>query len=248
MFPLPYAPPIASVLYSLYVLELVLLAGGLTLGRPNADRTCRLPTPLRMTLSVILVLAAAIGWLAGARGTSVEGYAALIFAGMAVGFAGDLVMARVIRTPNRLIFGMAAFGIGHVLYLAGLLRITSQTGKPPGVTLAALLIAVSAFCAWAWYTQVRKPGSSMAINAGSLVYGLLIGCVTALAIALALRDAHYLGLALGALLFLCSDFVLGNWIIHGHVWPGVNDVIWSAYVGGQLLIVFSVAAAINALH
>jgi hypothetical protein len=248
MFPLPYAPPIGPVLYFLYGLELLLLAAGLALGKPNADRTCRLPTPLRMTLSAILVLAAAIGWLVGARGTSVEGFAALIFTGMAAGFAGDLIMARVIQTPNRLISGMAAFGIGHVLYLAGLLRLTSQTGKAPSVTIAALLVAVSAFCVWAWFTQVRRPGGSKAINAGSLIYGLLIGCVTTLAIALALRDAHYLGLALGALLFLCSDFVLGNWVIHGHVWPGVNDVIWSAYVSGQLLIVYSVAATINALH
>jgi hypothetical protein len=248
MFPLPYAPPVGPVLYFLYALELTLLAGGLAFGKPNDDRTSRLPTPLRMTLSVILVLAAAIGWLAGARGTSVESYAALVCAGMAAGFAGDLVMARVVRTPNRLIFGMAAFGIGHLLYLAALLQLTSQVDHPPGASLSAILAAALAFCAWAWYTQVRKPGGSRAINAGSLVYGLLIGCVTALAIALALRDPHYLGLALGALLFLCSDFVLGNWVIHGHVWPGVNDVIWSAYVSGQLLIVYSVAAAVNALH
>jgi len=92
---------------------------------------------------------------------------------------------------------------------------------------------------------VRKPGGSKTINVGSLVYGLLIGAMSALAVALAVHDAHYFALATGALLFLVSDFVLGNWVIRGHAWKSVNDVIWVTYVSGQLLIVYSVAAALN---
>ncbi len=50
MFPLPYARPFDLVLYALLGLEIVLLAGGLAFGKPNADRTCRLPLLLLILL------------------------------------------------------------------------------------------------------------------------------------------------------------------------------------------------------
>ena len=245
MFPLPYTRALDAILYALFGLETVLLAGGLALGKPNADKTCRLPLPLRMSLSAILLLAAFLGWRAGARGTAVETFAACILGGMAAGFVGDLVMARVIPTPNRLVFGMGAFGLGHVSYLAALLNLSAKAG--PLLEWKRLVIAgiVLVACIAVWYSRIRAPGGSRALNLGSLVYGLLIGGVAALAIALALGNAHYLGLATGALLFLTSDLVLGNWVIRGHVWPGVNDVIWCTYASGQLLVVYSVAAALN---
>jgi len=233
-------------LYVLFGLEIVLLAGGLAFGKPNADKTCRLPLPLRMSLSAILLLAAWLGWQGGARGTAMQTFALLILCGMAAGFVGDLIMARVLRTPNRLIFGMGTFGLGHVFYLCALLHLSTKTGpllEPRRLLVLAVALMASLVL---WYRYVRAPGGSRVLNVASLVYGLLIGAVMALAFALALGDAHYLGLALGALLFVASDMLLGNWVIQGHVWPGVNDAIWCCYATGQLLIVYSVAAALNA--
>jgi hypothetical protein len=246
MLSLPYARPFDFILYVLFGLEIVLLAGGLVLGTPNADRTCRLPLPLRMSLSAILLLAAFLGCWAGARGTAVGAFAALILGGMSAGFVGDLVMARVIPTPNRLIFGMGAFGLGHVFYLAALLNLSAKSGPLLEPRRLVILGIVLVACTAVWYRCIRAPGGSRALNLGSLVYGLLIGGVAALTIGLALQDALYLGLAMGAVLFLTSDLLLGNWVIQGHVWPGVNDVIWGTYVCGQLLVVYSVAPALNA--
>ncbi len=245
MFPLPYEPPFAWILYALFGLEIALLAGGLVFGKLNEEKTGRLPLPLRMLLSAMLVVAAFVGWQAGARGTPAQTFAALIFLGMAAGFVGDLIMARLIPTPNRLIFGMAEFGIGHLFYIAAFLSLPIRSELPVGWGDAVLLAAMLGFCIWAWYTRVRKPGGSRAINIGSLVYGLLIGVMAALAVDIALRDAHYITLAAGALLFWISDFVLGNWVVRGHLWKSVNDVVWVTYVLGQLLIVYSVAAAVN---
>ncbi len=246
MFPLPYRPPFDRILYALFGLECALLVGGLVLGRLNTEQTGRLPRPLRMLLSALLVLAAFLGWRVGASGTTVETFALLIFLGMAAGFVGDLIMARLIAVPNRLIAGMASFGIGHLLYIAALLDLTVRAGLAELGVPAWVLAVMLALCSWAWYTKVRRPGGSKAINVGSLVYGLLIGTMTSLAIVLAVRDAHYVPLAAGALLFLTSDSVLGNWVVRGHVWKSVNDLVWATYVSGQLLIVYSVAAALNA--
>jgi hypothetical protein len=248
MFPLPYSRELSTALYALAGLNLTLLVSGLALGKLSQDGTGRLPRPLRMTLSGILVLAALLGWLWGARGTPIVLYAAVIFFGMAAGFLGDLIMARLIPVPNRLVFGMIAFGVGHVLYSAAFLLIALQFGLNRTHIHLLILAPLLLFSLWVWLQHIRKPGGSRAINAGSLVYGVLIAIMTTLALALAAQNQHLFGLGLGAVLFLVSDLTLGNWQVRGHVWKSVNDVIWTAYVIGQLLIVHSVAAALNMLR
>lgn len=247
MFPLPYTPPVSAILHALFFLELALLAGGLAFGKLNPEGTCRLPRPLRMSLTAILVVAAFLGWQSGARSTPVQLYAALILMGVAAGFVGDLILAELIPVPNRLIFGMIAFGIGHLFYIAAFLCLRLQLGFASTWSQLIVLAAMLAFCLWAWQTYVRKPGGSKTINIGSLVYGLLIGIMTALAIGLAMQQPRLISLAAGAVLFLVSDFILGNWRVRGHVWKACNDAIWTAYAGGQLLIVYSVAAVLNLL-
>lgn len=246
MFPLPYPPPLDWILYSLFGLEIALLAGGLILGRPNEEQTGRLPRALRMLLSAILAVAALLGWQGGATGTPVQWYATFIFLGMAAGSIGDWIMAGLIPVPQRLIGGMAAFGLGHLSYIAALLNLTirSERGSNCARTLAvAVMLSISA---WGWNAHVSNPDRSKLINVCSLFYALLIGVMCALAIAVAVCDTHYVALAAGSLLFLTSDFVWGNWVIRGHFWKCVNDAIWATYVCGQLLIVYSVAAALNA--
>jgi hypothetical protein len=248
LFPLPYHQPFNRILYLLFGLEIALLAGGLLFGRLNEEATSRLPRPLRMLLSATLVLAAFVGWQAATGGATVQRYAVLIFLGMAAAFVGDLIMARLIPVPARLIFGMMAFGITHLLYAAAFLYLAQRLAFIDWSQLAILLLPVLTFCSWAWYTQVRNPAGSSALNIGSLAYGWVIGVMTALAVNLATDDAHFMALAAGALLFLTSDFILGSWQIRGRGWKSVNDAIWTTYVGAQLLIVYSVAAAWKVAH
>ena len=247
MFPLPYAPPVSVILYALFFLDLALLGGGLAFGKPNQEGTCHLPRPLRMSLTAIAVLAAFLGWQSGARGTPVQLYAALILVGVVAGFVGDLILAQLIPVPNRLVFGMIAFGVGHIFYIAAFLCLRLQFGFASTGGQLIILAFMLVFCLWAWRAYVFKAGGSKIINTGSLVYGLLIGIMTALAIGLAVQQARLISLAAGAVLFLISDFILGNWQCRGHVWKPVNDAIWVAYASGQLLIVYSVAAVLNLL-
>ena len=104
MFPLPYQPPLNWILYALLGLEWALLAAGLIFGELNEEQTGRLPLPLRMLLSALLVVAAFLGWQGGARGTPVQWFATLILLGMVSGFVGDLIMARLIPVPDRLMW------------------------------------------------------------------------------------------------------------------------------------------------
>jgi hypothetical protein len=103
------------------------------------------------------------------------------------------------------------------------------------------------FAVWAWQRYVRRTQGNPVINGGSLLYALLIGEMVAQTLVLAVVEMSYWTLAAGALLFLGSDLVLGNWQVKGNSWTPVNDVVWTLYVSGQLLIVYSVAAVVRVL-
>lgn len=248
MFPLPYPAPLGNLLYALFALEWVLLGGGLLLGQMNAEQTGRLPRPLRILLSVLLAVAAFVQWRYGTSAGVVRTYALLVTLGMGASLVGDLIMARLIAVPNRLIFGMAAFAAGHGFYLSAFLNLRPAAPPVSAAVEIFVLTALLAFGIGAWYYLVHNPERAWTINAGSLLYALLFAFSSSLAILLTVADSHYLGLAAGSVLFMLSDVILGNWVIRGHVWRSVNDVVWLAYVSGQLLIVYSVAAALNALH
>jgi hypothetical protein len=246
LLPLPYPAPFCVLLYGLLGLDVALLAGGLAMGRYSAAHMGHLPLPLRMSLSAILVAAALLQWQL-VSGTALAGYGRWIFLGMALGFVGDLVMAGLIPTPDRLICGMLAFGLGHVVYVVAFAGAGATLGLASAELNLGLLAPVGLLSVGLWYGLVRKPGGDRRQNLAALVYSLLMATMNTIAISLAIRQIRFLPLAVGAALFLTSDLLIGNWSIRGHAWKGVNDAVWITYNLGQLLIVFSVSAAANAL-
>jgi len=238
---LPYPEPYAILLTAAFIAVVALLAGGLALGRYDTDKTCRLPRPLRIALSGTLLVAAMAQWHIAPPTAFVRIYALRLAMGMAAAFLGDLIMARLVPVPNRLIFGMVAFSACHLAYTSGFLAVAGWLGVASPLAQRAVAVVLVG-CALAWWRWVFRPAGKTAVNVGSLIYGLLVGTMVGVALQLASHSGALLGLAAGALSFLISDFVLGNWVVRGHKWQSVNDVVWGTYVGGQLLIVYSVAS------
>lgn len=242
MFPLPYPAPWGALLYAFFGLDIALLGGGLLLGPLDAAQAGRLPLSVRMALSSLLVLAALAQWRLSAAAMAAT-YAFWVFLGMALGLLGDLVMAGLIPVPDRLICGMLVFGLGHIAYIVALAGLTVTLGLWSAPFNLAVWAVAALGAAGLWQLAVQKPGGPRPLNLAALGYSLLMATMNALAIALALRQTRFVPLALGALLFLMSDLILGNWTIRGHARRRVNDLVWATYNLGQLLIVASVAAA-----
>ncbi len=230
----------------LWLAQLALFAGG-WLGpwrdAPELKTSGRLPRPARMLLSLSLVLAAVIMWF-GHLGR-IEVYSQWVAFGMAASFVGDLIMARLIRLPNRLIGGMVAFGIAHGLYIAAYVRtIRTISALEPysrfdtGLLVGLVVYGLITFFGW-WFL-IRNPQKGTVINVGALVYGLWISVMAsfALALAVALGGAFWLT-ALGGLLFVCSDFIIGMTDIHGFSLKNANDWVWLTYVAGQMGIIYA---------
>ncbi|MEW6364332.1 MAG: lysoplasmalogenase [Acidobacteriota bacterium] len=233
--------PLRQIEIAILAIWAVVLVAAFAFGQLSADHTRHSIRPLLMVTSALLVLLALLWWLApvsGARSVP-QSVSLLIFLGMLFGFLGDLIMADILRTPDRVIFGIGSFGIGHGCYIAAFLlalrAIHAQSGRVNWIVMASLVLLGIVL----WTGLVRNPDKPLPLNLAALVYTLLICIMVAFAISLALAVPRLWYLALGALLFLASDAILGNQIFRDHQWFLVSDVVWVTYIVGQLLIVRS---------
>jgi uncharacterized membrane protein YhhN len=228
-----------STIIALGILAIpLLLTTGFWLGTYNADRTRRILRPFKMTTSFILVMCAAILWMSSTR---LGEAARLLFFGMTFGFLGDLILAGLIRLPNRLMSGMIAFSIGHILYILGFVQTAKTLGLNDPLSGSWLWPAYLVGAGVLWMALVHSRTAPRVLNVGSLVYAGLIGVMAGAATGLAVQDARFWPSAIGGLLFLLSDVILGNRELRHNPWFLVHEVIWVTYISGQALIVLTTA-------
>jgi hypothetical protein len=240
-------PPAAGVwLAGLLVLWAALLFGSFIFGRVNAARTGRIPMWARLASSGVLVLAA-WSWYAVSRGTTSSLFALLIAAGMSFGLLGDLFMARLLPVAQHIVFGMAAFGLGHVAYIAAGLMYGNYHGLAEaksryGVWVIWLMIGLVG-----WYLVASRGQKRTVMHWVALPYTLLLASTAGVAAGLAIQDAALWPMAAGAALYLLSDLIVATRIFRGIFFPLMEDAIWLTYGPGQMLIVYSVGGALGAM-
>jgi uncharacterized membrane protein YhhN len=209
-------------------------------GHYNAERTRRTIKPLRLSTSWILVVCA---WIIFATSTSLRTPALLIALGMTFGAIGDLVLADVIPLPKRMISGIIVFAIGHLCYIAGFVQTAGVLGLNNPFSGSLLWVAFVVVAAFLWFFLIYNPAKSRVLNVGALIYGWLIAIMAGTATALALSDPRFTLTAIGGVLFLISDIILGNRELRDNGWFLVHDVVWVIYIIGQALIVLTTLVA-----
>jgi len=230
-------PALDLIAWILVVVWAALLFGGWLWGK-DAQRHRRMPVWTRMASSAVLALLGWYGFLL-APGHDPAAYARGIAVGMTCGLVGDLIMAGLLPTPNRVLGGMAAFGFGHAAYIAAIL------GYRPvlwWVVLLGLLAAAGLFYAVFLHRRKRSP-----LLWAALLYSLLLATTAALGVSLALQLPLFGVLALGGLLFFASDLILGLELFHHTRFPYQGDWVWLTYGPGQALIVLSIWSALQTL-
>jgi hypothetical protein len=214
------------------------LFGGFVFGTADPDKTRRMPTWTRLASSLVLVVAAWV-WLAVNRNS----YTLLIAIGMTLGFIGDLFMARLLPVKEPVLGGMAAFGLGHVAYIATFLLLGKQAGLDAAVARYGSWLVWLFVGAVGWYVVVFRGQKPTTLHYAALPYALLLASTAAFATALALQQPNFIPLVIGTALFLLSDLILAAQLFNHAYFPLIGDVIWLTYGPAQALIVYSVVTA-----
>jgi uncharacterized membrane protein YhhN len=228
-------PTHAIVLLGYAAIPVVLIIA-FVFGHYNQERTRRTIRPLRLSTSWILV---ACAWIIFAASSTLRTPALLIALGMTFGALGDLVLADVIPLPKRMISGIIVFSIGHLCYIAGFSQTARALGLNDPFSESILWTAFVIVAALLWFFLIYNPAKSRVLNIGSLFYGWLIAIMAGTATALALADPRFTLTAIGGVLFLISDIILGNRELRDNGWFLVHDVVWVLYITGQAFIVLT---------
>ena len=201
-----------------------------------------MPLLPRLLSSLTLVIAG-WSWYLFSRDKGMDSFSSLIAVGMTLGFVGDLFMARRIL-PG----GIGAFGLGHVAYIAAMLRFADLDG------LDATAPRLIAWIVWlliglgGWYLTVyRGQKQRTALHYVAVIYALLLATTAGVATGLALQQSLFIPLAIGAALFLLSDLILAGQLFSGLHFPLIGDVVWLTYGPAQMLIVFAIDSALITL-
>ncbi len=219
-----------------------LLFGGFIFGRRSSDGTRRMPSWTRLGSSLVLVIAAWSWWLL-ARQSGAARFALLVAVGMTLGFIGDLFMARlIVKSDKHILGGIGAFGLGHIAYIAAFVGFADAIGATNGRIAAWLVWLVIA--AVGWYVVVYRGQKHTLLHYAALPYALLLASTAGFATGLALNASAFIPLALGCALFLLSDLILAARLFNGISFRLIDDLIWLTYGPAQMLIVYSVGAAI----
>ena len=186
-------------------------------------------------------------WALAARETPLAAFSLLIAIGMSLSFVADLIMAEIIRLPNRVMGGIVVFGLAHLTYIGAYVSGGGALGILRAPLWGGAVVCLLALGLVLWQKLIRSPSAPQLLNYGALGYTLLITVMVATAVALSLADGRLGLLAIGATLFLISDVILGNQIFRQNLWPYVSEVVWLTYIFGQAGIVWSNLLALNML-
>jgi len=219
-----------------------LLFGGFLLAPTRHNR--RIPRWARL-LSSLLLVAAGWSWWRFSGSAWAQGYALRIACGMSFGLLGDLFLSEMLLVGKKAILaGMTAFGIGHLFYISAILQLAARLNAS-GVSLWSALFVFWLLGLGGWYVLVFRSSSRPgALHWAALPYALLLATTAGLAAGVSLHSLALFSLALGALLFLLSDLILARALFSHREFPLHHDIVWLTYGTGQMLIVFSIGAAL----
>jgi hypothetical protein len=231
--------------FGLWALWAALLFGGFIFGKAWADGTRRMPVWTRMASSLALAVAAWSFYALPAQ--TPQSVIALWFSiGMTLGFIGDLFMARlIVKSDLHVLWGMSAFGLGHIAYIIGMVSYASRLSMTPAWLVVWWLIGVAG-----WSIVVfRAPGRSV-LHYAALPYTLLLSSTVGVAMSVAAADtispiSGFTVITIGAALFLLSDLILAAELFRKAHFRLISDVVWLTYGPGQMLIVYSLLLLAN---
>lgn len=168
-------------------------------------------------------------------------YARLVFAGLALGAAGDvcLNLRHLCKNKSKLVFmlGIAAFLLGHIFYVAAL---AAQLPRALIYAVPACAIVGTAVIVFV-LRRVQVEGTLRTFGVIYLAVVMFMACLAVTVFVLEPASPAHLLFALGGLLFAASDMLLVLGQFGKRAYPSFRAMNLSLYYVGQILIALTIA-------
>lgn len=200
-----------------------------------------------MISCLLLAVAAWVAW-SRLRGTSAGRVMFWIAVGMTLGFYGDSHVGERFwwpPFPHAIVGGIIFYGLGHLAYVGASLLAARMEGLAGGWRWCGPILAWQLVALVAWAAVALTSDKEAGLRIPTLIYTLLVAATPGFGAALAAQRPRYGWLALGGALFLASDILLAWQLFHG-AFAGLEVLKWTAYGGGEMLIVYGAIYALDA--
>lgn len=223
----------------------LILFGGYVYGRMTLTGDYSIPTIARLGSSLMLVLAA---WIEAVLlpHSHLAVFPWLIALGMTSGCIGDLFLADILPVPQAFLFGMAAFAIGHIWYIAAFWQFASSIHVSAAQHLVPIMLWLAIALA-GWYGILMYHRHATLLNWIALPYALLLSGTASSTFSAALVLPAMIPATIGAILFLISDMIIAANTFADIHFSKIGDAIWLTYGPAQALIVITPLIAVLAL-
>ncbi len=201
---------------------------------------------IKSVVSVLFLAVAVYGWFFSAKDGSVQPIGVFVILGLLFGLLGDIWLdLKYVFPQEDALFtraGIGVFGVGHILFAAGLLTRYYLGGKPLYIVIPLVIAALGS----AGNLLLEK---KMKLDFGDLkpmlgAYGFLLFFMLLLAGSLALLNGFKVVTLdlffIGGVLFAISDMILnGTYFGEGKERPVDLATNYLTYYGAQFLIASS---------
>jgi uncharacterized membrane protein YhhN len=164
----------------------------------------------------------------------------LVLAGLLLSFAGDIVNSYLIDLTHILkpqtLLSIPPFVAAHLCYIAAFVILT-RTASARSLPWAPLVLAWPVLALGLWWLVIdhNAPPLLLKLSVGYAFVVMLMGMM-ALLLGARLGRAAWMP-ALGGLIFVVSDGILGSYLLDGPQRPVLaSQVIWATYFLAQALI------------
>jgi hypothetical protein len=200
---------------------------------------------LRMISCLLLVVAAWAAWWI-LRRTQAATSMLLVAVGMALGFYGDSHVGDRLwwpNFPNKIVGGIVFYGLGHLAYVAACVAIRGTEALAGGLRWWLPILAWQVSALFGWSAVALTSSEEVTLRVPTLLYTLLVAATPGFTTALAVQRPIYRWMALGGAMFLASDILLA-WQVFHTSFPGIDELTWINYGGGEMLIVYGAIAGL----
>lgn len=188
---------------------------------------------LKGLASLVFVLIGFVGWIS----TTSSNFTNCVFAGLLLGMLGDILLNLRFVYPDKgqkiFLAGIAAFLIGHILYLCALIPLAQH------IYVDIAIGAVLAICLLIYIFKTMKVKLAFKIFGVLYLGAVIIMTCMALDIAFFTAGPRTITFAIGAILFTASDIVLIFNTFSGVTRFSLRITNLTLYYVGQVLIACS---------
>lgn len=227
-----------TIKYIILIQCILFISGSIiAFNRPKNHKFKRmLPRPIKVSISFLMSFTAIIVFLNSNNLT--HKYSMFVLIGMILSSFADLIMCRLIKTKNNLLWGMIIFSLAHINYVLAYISVMINADVFKLYYFIAAIVIFLSVVILEYKSFIGEYSRERIIEVGSIIYGAIIINMFVFAMFLFISVGGVFKYTfIAAIIFIISDCIIALTDILGYNFKLEGIAIWITYTTAQMGII-----------